>query len=213
MRERSGVARAVVAVALGVMGAPGCVASRTISSPVTDVELPDPPRRPDGVVVEPAPALPVATERAPSNGVVVLREPLGDDAVVAVVRAMFRAFAHEDREALAALLTADAAPLGAGHVGARGALLDQWSARLRSMDYGLLEGLEVARLDRMERRTYADLAAGGGDRPSMMRPGDLLVRVPVATPRAGAEPLFGDVVVLLLRREGAAFKIAGEGEE
>jgi len=47
----------------------------------------------------------------------------------------------------------------------------------------------------------------------MMRPGDLLVRVPVATPRAGAEPLFGDVVVLLLRREGAAFKIAGEGEE
>jgi hypothetical protein len=37
--------------------------------------------------------------------------------------------------------------------------------------------------------------------------------VPVTLPRVGAEPLFGDVVVLLLRREGDGFKIAGESEE
>jgi hypothetical protein len=191
---------------------------------VTGVEIPDapPPRRPDGVVVEPPPAVPEATEHATSSGVVALREPLGGEAVLAVVRAMFRAFAHEDRDALSALLTADAAPLAMGAAsaqgpgrGVHGALLDQWSARLRSLDYGLLAGTEVARVDRIDTYTYADLegTSGGMARPEAMRSGDLLVRVPVALPRVGAEPLFGDVVVLLLRREGDGFRIAGEGEE
>lgn len=220
----------VVVVAAGAWVASAVMACGSVRAPVaappavTGVEIPDapPPRRPDGVVVEPAPAVPEATEHASSIGVVALREPLGGEAVLAVVRAMFRAFAHEDRDALAALLTSDAAPLATGLPGqaAHGALLDQWSARLRSLDYGVLAGTEIARVDRMDRYTYADLegagaggAAGAIARPAAMRPGDLLVRVPVTLPRVGAEPLFGDVVVLLLRREGDGFKIAGESEE
>jgi hypothetical protein len=46
-----------------------------------------------------------------------------------------------------------------------------------------------------------------------MREGDLLVRVPILTPRVGNDRLFGDVVVLLLRREDGRFKIAGYGED
>jgi hypothetical protein len=46
-----------------------------------------------------------------------------------------------------------------------------------------------------------------------MRPGDLYVRVPIATPRVGQEQLFGDVLVLLLRREGGQLKIAGQADE
>src|SRR5580658_7629068 len=104
----TGIARAAVVAALASC-ALGCAGGAREGTPVvTGVEIPDPPRRPDGVVVEPAPAVPEVTDRAPSSGVVALREPLGNDAVVAVVRAMFRAFAHEDRDALAALLTADA---------------------------------------------------------------------------------------------------------
>ena len=202
------------AMALSSLALFACAEASDAKPAVTGIEIPEPPRRPDGVVVEPPPAVPEGTDRAPSSGVVVLREPLGTEAVVAVVRAMFRGFAHEDHDALAALLTADAAPLSMGHGAVHGALLDQWSARLRTLNYGLLEGVDVARMDRMEEHTYEELGArGAGERPSVMRPGDLLVRIPVATPRAGAEPLFGEVVVLVLRREGEGFKIAGEGEE
>ena len=83
-----------------------------------------------------------------------------------------------------------------------------------AMMYAKLAGAEVARLDRIERYAYDELGTSGApDRPPEMQPGDLLARVPIATPRIGAEPLFGDVVVLLLRREDGRFKIAGVAEE
>jgi ketosteroid isomerase-like protein len=195
-----------------VMACAACGASPR-GGVVTAVEIPDAPRRPDGVVVEPAPAMPEAAEHAEASGVVALREPLADEAVAGVVRAMFRAFAREDAEALAALLTSDAEPLGVrGH--ARGSLLDQWRTRMRNLPYDRLGSRDVARFDQLERWSFADLdGAGPVERPSDMRPGDVLVRVPVATPRVDGEQLFGDVVLVLLRREGATFKIAGESED
>lgn len=170
-------------------------------------------RRPDGVVVEPAPALPRAADRAPAHGVVALREPLGVEAAEDLVRAYIHAFEREDEGALAQLLTGDAAPLFGGR-GGRGALLEQWRTRLKNLDYGKLAGLEVARLERMERFEYDELGAPAPlPRPPEMKPGELLLRIPIATPRVGAEQLFGDVVVLLLRREEGHFRIAGASEE
>jgi hypothetical protein len=46
-----------------------------------------------------------------------------------------------------------------------------------------------------------------------MRPGDVYIRVPIATPRVGSEQLFGDYLVLLLRREDGHLKIAGQADE
>ena len=67
---------------------------------------------------------------------------------------------------------------------------------------------------KIERFTYEDLdVAGAPERPAEMSRGELLVRFPVATPRVGSEQLFGDVVTLLLRREGSGYRIAGFSEE
>jgi hypothetical protein len=203
------------ALALGVALAACACSAASRDANVTAVSIPDAPRKPDGVVVDPPPAMPDVTEHAQPGGVVALREPLADEAITSVVRAMFRAFAHEDGDALAALLTSDAEPLGLGARGhARGSLLDQWRTRLRNLPYDRLGNREVARLDQLERWSYAELdAAGPIDRPSEMRPGDVLVRVPLAITHIDSEQLFGDVALLLLRREGQAFKIAGEAED
>jgi hypothetical protein len=187
--------------------------SVVVADPASLPGLASAPRRPDGVVVEPPPAIPRASDRAPARGVVTLREPLGVEAAQDLVRAYVHAFEHEDEGALAQLLTSDAAPLFGGR-GGRGALLEQWRTRLKNLDYGKLAGLEVARLERMERFEYDELGAPAPlQRPPEMKPGELLLRIPIATPRVGAEQLFGDVVVLLLRREEGHFKIAGASED
>jgi hypothetical protein len=195
------------------------LACAACAAPASSIAVADPSstepaaRRPDGVVVEPSPALPHAADRAPARGVVALREPLGVEAAEDLVRAYIHAFEREDEGALAQLLTSDAAPLFGGR-GGRGALLEQWRTRLKNLDYGKLAGLEVARLERMERFEYDELGAPAPlPRPPEMKPGELLLRIPIATPRVGTEQLFGDVVVLLLRREEGRFKIAGASEE
>jgi hypothetical protein len=195
------------------------LACAACAAPASSIAVADPSstepaaRRPDGVVVEPSPALPHAADRAPARGVVALREPLGVEAAEDLVRAYIHAFEREDEGALAQLLTSDAAPLFGGR-GGRGALLEQWRTRLKNLDYGKLAGLEVARLERMERFEYDELGAPAPlPRPPEMKPGELLLRIPIATPRVGTEQLFGDVVVLLLRREEGRFRIAGASEE
>jgi len=194
----------------GVLAA--CGGSR---GPVTAVELPSGPRRPDGVVIEPAAALPSPKERAPARGVVALREPLGEEAAREVVRAYVAAFEREDLEALEQLLTPDAASLEPRSRGSRSAIIEAWRARLKQLDYARIAGAEIVALDRLERYELDDLEAQGAPpRPSDMRPGDVLVRAPVATPRVAGERYFGDYIVMLLRRqEGGHFKIAGLVEE
>jgi hypothetical protein len=184
----------------------------------TATEMPKAPRRPDGVVLEPPPAVPQAQERATtSSAVLALREPPLAEDVEEVVRAYLRAFEREDLEGLTQLLAQDAAPIG--RVGGRSQLLDLWRGRFKSFEYQKLAGAEVARFGQLERRSYdayAVPAAAGGpatSRPAEMRPGDLLVRVPIATPRVGGEQLFGDVLVLLLRREDGKLRIAGQADE
>jgi hypothetical protein len=182
------------------------------SSLETATEMPKSPRRPDGVVVERRAALPTPTDRASASGVVALREPLADRDVEDVVRAYIRAFEREDDRALAELLAADAVPLGRS--GTRMHLIEIWRAKMKSFEYQKLAGLEVARISQIEKHTYDTLGTPGmPSRPPEMRPGDLYVRVPIATPRVGQEQLFGDILVLLLRREGGQLKIAGQADE
>jgi hypothetical protein len=178
----------------------------------TVTELPKAPRRPDGVVLEPVPALPAALDRAPASGIVALRVPLADKDVEELVRAYVRAFEREDLEALVQLLAEEAAPLG--RAGARSQLVELWRARMKSFEYQRLGGVEVAQIAKLERYGFdATGGAGAPERPPSMRPGDLYVRVPIATPRVGSDQLFGDVLVLLLRREDGRLKIAGQADE
>ena len=41
---------------------------------------------------------------------------------------------------------------------------------------------------------------------------DVLVRIPIATPRLGADLLFGEEIKVLLRRDGNRYRIHGYGE-
>jgi hypothetical protein len=174
--------------------------------------MPVAPRRPDGVVLEPVPAMPVAVDRAPATGIVALREPVADKDVEDVIRAYVRAFEREDLDALVQLLAQEASPLG--RAGGKNQLVELWRTKLRNFEYQKLAGVEIARVTQIETLTYEALAASGGAaRPAEMRPGDLYVRVPITTPRVGTDQLFGDVLVLLLRREDGRLKLAGQADE
>jgi len=174
--------------------------------------MPKTPRRPDGVVLEPPPALPAPADRAPASGIVALREPLADKDVEDVVRAYVRAFEREDIDALIQLLAQEASPLG--RAGGKSQLIDLWRTKIKNFEYQKLAGVEVARVAQIEKHTYDTLGASGGPiRPPEMRPGDLYVRVPIATPRVGSDQLFGDFLILLLRREDGRLKIAGQADE
>ncbi len=178
----------------------------------TATELPKTPRHPDGVVLEPEPALPSPVDRAPATGVVALREPISDKDVEDVVRAYVGAFEREDIDGLVQLITDDAGPLD--RAGGRTQLIEIWKTKFKNFEYQKLSGAEVALLSRAEKHVYETLGLPGApSRPAEMRPGDLYVRVPIATPRVGNEQLFGDVLVLMLRRERGRLRIAGQADE
>jgi hypothetical protein len=207
--ESSGSSGSRAVAALALVLVTGCAGAGALE---TATEMPKTPRRPDGVVLEPAPALPVASDRASASGVVALREPLADKDVEDVVRAYVRAFEREDIDALVQLLAQDAAPLG--RAGGKAQLVDLWRSKMKNFEYQKLAGVEVARIAQIEKHSYESLSASGGPtRPTEMRPGDLYVRVPIATPRVGSDQLFGDILVLLLRREDGRLKLAGQADE
>ncbi len=172
--------------------------------------MPVEPRHPDGVVLEPPPAIPDASDLASARGVVALREPLSDEAVKKTVHAYFIAFVKEDRSGLEKLLTDDVVELGSQGRNGKEALWAEWKARVSSLEYGRLEGSTIEDLDNIERYRYDDLGGAGRDsRPPEMHANDLLVRVRVLEARVAGERFFGDTIIFLLRREGAEYKIAG----
>ncbi|MGH7281498.1 MAG: hypothetical protein ACRELY_08255 [Polyangiaceae bacterium] len=181
---------------------------------VTATELPNEPRHPDGVVLEPAPAVPDAGDFAPARGVVALREPLGESAVRDVVGGYFDAFVHEDAAAMNKLITEDIVELGTQGRNDANALRAAWKARTSALDYHKLEGSTVADLDSMQRYGFDDLGGPGREpRPPEMRAGDQLVKVNVLEARVAGERYFGDSITFLLRRDGARYRIAGIEEK
>jgi hypothetical protein len=179
----------------------------------TATELPKAPRRPDGVVLEPPPAIPEPHDRATAaGGVVGLRAPIADRDVEDVVASYFRAFVSEDLDALKGMLASGATYIGAAS--SRSSLVDVWRARFRNFEYQRLAGTEIYRPSEIERHTFDTLGAPGAPtRPAQMVPGDVLVRVPVGVANITGEQLFGDVVVLLLRREDGHLRIAAAADE
>jgi hypothetical protein len=195
---------------LDALALSGCgSASPPVAAPSNE---PEPARRPDAVVVEPPEAIPPPASRAEAQGVVTLREPLAADAVRDVVEQLMDAWKKQSLEALAALLTSDAGPLEArGH--GRGPLVEAWRQRLRAHEYSRLAGVELVRLDAIERWTYDELGSSDAPaRPGDMRADEIYVRVPFEVTHLGSEKLFEDILVLILRREEGRYRIAAYGE-
>jgi hypothetical protein len=176
----------------------------------TLTELPQEPRRPDGVVVDPSPELPTAAEAADKGtGIVALKPPLPDRAARALVAAFLRAVVGENVEALSELVTSDATVTARGRTGAP-SLLDHWRARMRHFRYRALASEILYQEADIELYRYEDLETplpGRPLRPPEMAPTDVLLRVPILVVRAGSDRVFGDDILFHLRRDKGKFVI------
>ena len=173
------------------------------------------PRRAPGVAVDPAPELPAAAASAhPEQGVVVLRAPQDPEAARDVVRGFFRAIGQGSFAELEPLLAEDAW-LSAGASVGRQKARQYWQARLTRLDYGAIAGSLVFREGELETYRAADLAALRPPRSLgvVARGDDVVVRVPIASPRFGKTRLFGDEIVFLLRPKGSGYSIVDMAEE
>lgn len=171
---------------------------------------------PEGVVLEIATPVPAPSEVAPSADVVVLGEPIPDEAIRELVFSFFDAIRRRDLESLTSLVAESGVTLeGLGTTyGNRDALLTMLRLALRdARDYGKLSPAEIATSDRIERFSISDLAALGKKKPEPMRPLDVLVRIAMPAVRGTGEKLFDDYVVLVVRAEAGKLKIVTKTEE
>jgi hypothetical protein len=184
----------------------------------TALEVKDETRHPDGVVVEPAPAIPPAEEHASAqDGVVALRQPISDEQIGEMVHKYIRVFTRGDGTQFDDLLDPGAVLFGDnGRSAGRATLLQSLRIRQQqhAQEYRKL-GDDVARLDRMERWSSDDLGPfTDPPRPAEMQKGDVFVRVPLNPHLSVAgDPLFRNTLIMLLRR-GAdhVLRIAGLAE-
>jgi hypothetical protein len=169
-------------------------------------------RAPDGVVIDAPPVIPAPLARGIARGVVALREPPAQDAVIELVRTFLDGWQRESLETLLSLAAPDAGLIDGPDHG-HAALVESWRQRLRAHDYARLAGFEMVLPERIERWGWDEL--GGPTRParpSGMRPGEILVRAPLEVTRVAGERVFGDVVMMVLRRQEGTLRIAGYSE-
>jgi hypothetical protein len=198
-----------VPICLAAVVALGCGSHPSRAAFATAAELPEGARRPDGVVVEPSPELPVPIETRHSDAALVaLRPPLPDKAALRVIATFFRAVVEEDIDAVAEVLTADASVPSKS--GGSQPLIDLWRARMRQLRYQPLAGELLYQEADLEFYRYSELELalpGRPQRPAAMVSSDLLVRAPMRVVQAGSDHLFGTDLLFLLRRERDRFRI------
>jgi len=170
-----------------------------------------------GISVDPISSVPSAADRATATeSVVTLRAPVGTEAVMALVRRVFEAFHARDARALEVDLDDNIIDVRAENQvqKAKWQFVSEMVTRMKSTT--AFEQLDVDAMYRpqdVEIYAYSELSLPGRpSRPIAMGTDDVLVRIPVATPRLGADILFGDEIRLLLRRDGARYRIRGYGE-
>lgn len=174
-----------------------------------------PRRRPDGVAIDPISAPPPPRDRAETaDALVTLRAPLGVDRALFTVQELFRKIVVEDSEGLEALFTRDALAVttlapGAGS-GQTPSAMNFWRGRFHKLDYTKLAG-EVIYRD-AEVTVYraddtVDAPPHPAVRPEALGGNDVVVRVPILVPRIGADRLFGDEMIVWLRRDGDRYRI------
>lgn len=170
-------------------------------------------RRPDGVAIDPMSAPPPARDHADaSEGLVTLRTPLGIDRALDTVQELFRKIVVEDGEGLEPLFTRDAraiTSLAPGGGSTPQAVLF-WQGRFRKLDYTKLTGELVyrdAELTVYRAEDALETPPHPAIRTEALAGNDVVVRVPILTPRVGAERLFGDEIIVWLRRDGDRYRI------
>lgn len=176
--------------------------------------FPNQPPHAPGVAVDPTPALPAATATDSSeHALVVLQAPADTSAARATVRSFFRAVVEEQPAKLDALFSRDAW-MQTGGQSDRQHALTYWHARLAKLDYSVLRGRLVYRESDMETYRPKDLARLRAVRHLSLSISDdqVLIRVPIATPRVGNKRLFADEMLFVLSPKANAYVIDGVDE-
>jgi hypothetical protein len=188
---------AEIAASLFVASTAGCFGGVRSAS-----ELPEGPRHPDGVAVDPASAEPPArTEADAKDGIVTLKTPLGTDRALATVEELFRRIVVEDKERLPELFTRDA--MCASPSGTNINAVAWWTQRFNKLDYPKLAGEPVFRASDAEvvrGEAALDAASSPAMRSEALGDEDVVTHV-------GADRLFGDEIIFWLRRDGDRYKI------
>ncbi len=189
---------------------------RSPSFPTTD-RLETARRQPDGVALDPlpAPTSPVARGEAPSPWPVALLPPPPVEAALGVLRRVLDALTLENLAVIQPLLAARGSWVNP-QSNSSSPLPVHFRERVRRLDYEQLAGFPLLRESDAEVYTSEDLEAslpGRPRRPADMQPGDVLLRVRVLTPRLGAERLFGDELLVMLRPERGSYLIQRWQEE
>jgi hypothetical protein len=173
-------------------------------------------RRTEGAFLEAEPARPTPASRAEARGVVSLREPIGARAVAQFVDAFLDAWRRESLDDLDSLLSqsSDAGPIEARGRG-RAALIENWKQRLKAYanEYTHLEG-ELVAPERIEQWGSDDVGRLVGlSLPRVeMRLGDVFASAPLRVTSSGSDKLFGNFLVMVLRRENGDLRMVAYGE-
>jgi hypothetical protein len=174
----------------------------------------DRPRQPGGVAIDPALVLPEPRHRVETDQpLVALRAPLGSDVVLGTVQSFFQRIVQEDSEGLLPLFTREVQILsGTGGVTQNAtAIGNWWEPRFKRLDYAKLGGeplyrdvdVELFRGDDELTQAPAAIARTA----ATMDETDVVVRVPILTPRVGSDRLLGDEMILWMRRDGERYRI------
>jgi hypothetical protein len=181
----------------------------------TTTSFPDEPRRAPAVAVDPAAELPPAANGVDSErGLVALRAPQDPEAARETVRSFFRAIVHGSYDELEPLMTEDAW-LQAGAMVGRQRARQYWQMRLSRLDYISLAGSSVYREGELETYRAEDVSRLRPPRALgvMAQGDDIVVRVPISTPRSGKTRLFGDEILFVLRPQGTKYSIVEMTED
>lgn len=172
-------------------------------------------RRLDAARLQPDSARPGPVARAEAHGVVSLAEPVGAGAIAQFVEAFVDAWRRESLDDLDSLLSqgSDVGPIEALGRG-REAVVENWRQRLKAHthEYARLEGDLVA-VERIEHWDSDDLGRVRGGLPqTTLRMGDVYVSAPIRSALSGSERLFGNFLVMVLRREKGDLRVVAYGE-
>jgi hypothetical protein len=190
----------------------GCVTHSVAPVPVPASSAP----RVEATFLESEPARPGAVAQTEAPGVATLREPVGPRAIAHFVETFLDAWRSESPEALDALLSqsSDTGPIEATGRG-REAILENWRQRLKAHphEYSRLEG-ELVDPVSIEHWDADDVNRLGSSLPHVpARTGDVYVSAPLrTTTQSGSERLFGNYLVMVLRREKGELHVVAYGE-
>jgi hypothetical protein len=166
------------------------------------------------VAIDPISAPPAARDHGSvSDGLLTLRTPLGADRALSTVEELFRKVVLEDGEGLESTFTRDAvaiSPATPSNPGQNPSAVLFWQGRFRKLDYTKLAGEPIYR--EAEIRLFRpddalETLPHPAVHPEALGDNDIVVRVPILTTRIGAERLFGDEMVLWMRRDGERYRI------